>query len=92
MSEPMAPSFSSMKRHTDLVPAGEGRSRPDRITESMMALERQAGGEFVLLCDSSWANEATAGFGIVKSPASKRCSKMRSRTRSGCATSKPRHS
>ena len=34
----------------------------------MMASENEAGGEFVLLCDTRWANEATAGFGVVKYP------------------------
>jgi hypothetical protein len=66
MSEPIYKLFI-FKRFTDAwyqLPKEE----QDRIFDSTQVAEKELGREFVLLCNSSWANEGTMGWGIAKYP------------------------
>jgi hypothetical protein len=38
----------------------------DRVWAEVEAADKQAGGEIVLFCDSRWADEAVAGWGVVR--------------------------
>jgi hypothetical protein len=44
------------------------KEEQDRIGDAAAAFDKSVGGEYVLLCNTQWANEATLGFGVVKYP------------------------